>query len=330
MSEPKLTIGIPTLDRPEMLSRAIGSALAQTLPVHILVADQGHTEGTAAVMNRYAQHPHVEHILTEATCIRQNWEAAARACDTPYFAWLQDDDLLSPIYASRVVRALDAFPQALHWQAYCHISTDWIHYIKGVHNGPQVAVRMDLQPEMWGGQMLLASMYCVGWALSPGVAFRCGEAFNAALEAMPSDCDLLLERLILAELGLRGPFVVDGVVAGYWNHHGKNESYKQNTDGTMPSQVKTMIDHLDGLLDRAENWREMFFQWLRGYSPQNVLGFLANFEAGSSRYADEIKAIMRQSLAAHGVTATPGHAVRDRGEDLLWTPADLDTMRVAS
>ena len=85
--QPRLTIGIPTVNRPEMLQRAISSCLAQTVPVHIVVADQGHAEETAAVMARYGDHSQVEHVLTRATCIRENWEAAARACDTPFFSW---------------------------------------------------------------------------------------------------------------------------------------------------------------------------------------------------------------------------------------------------
>ena len=52
MSTPRLTIGIPTLDRPTLLQRAIDSCLAQTVPVKIMIADQGNTEGTKLVLDR--------------------------------------------------------------------------------------------------------------------------------------------------------------------------------------------------------------------------------------------------------------------------------------
>ena len=67
-------------------------------------------------MDLYKDHPHVEHVLTESTCLWENWEAAARACDTPYFAWLQDDDVISRFYAKRVVHAMERWPDITHWQ----------------------------------------------------------------------------------------------------------------------------------------------------------------------------------------------------------------------
>jgi len=321
---PRLTIGIPHKDRSDYLQLAIASCLCQKVPVHVLVADQGHTDETAAIMASYTQHPHVEHLLTNATCIRDNWEQAARGCDTEFFAWLQDDDELTPIYSYRVLKAFDAFPRALHWQAFCHCSPDRIHYIKGALNGPQVGVRRDLAPEMWGGHLLLASMYILSWALSPGVAFRCGQEFNDSLAALPYKCDLFQERLILAEMGLRGPWVADGVIAGYWIHHGQNESYAQNMDGSIGAQRKILIDRLDDLLDHAETWREQFLLWCRMYSPINVMGWLRDFEAKESRYAAELQSIMRDSLEGR-VETIPGSDRGENGPGLLWTPADLRT-----
>ena len=142
MITPRLTVGIPTLNRPDHLQNAIDSALAQTVPVHIVVSDQGQTEETANIMARYSEHPNVEHILSPATCLWDNWTQAALACDTEFFAWLQDDDVLSRIYASRVIKAFDRSPKSLHWQANCHCSPDRIHALKWGWNGPQVGVRM--------------------------------------------------------------------------------------------------------------------------------------------------------------------------------------------
>ena len=52
---PRLTIAIPTVNRAELLGRAIESALAQTSPdVEVIVSDNGSTDDTPAVVKRYA------------------------------------------------------------------------------------------------------------------------------------------------------------------------------------------------------------------------------------------------------------------------------------
>ncbi len=326
MSEPRLTIGIPTLDRPIMLQRAIDSCLAQTVPVEILVADQGETEETQRMMDRYLYHPNVSHIRTKAKTLWQNWRMIADVCDTEFFAWLQDDDILSRIYASRVIKALDGFPDALHWQGNCHCSPDGIHALKWGWNGPQIGVRMiDVAQEQWPGGLLLASMYFTSWALSPGVAFRCGPEFSAMLEGVPEGCDLFNERLILAAMGAQGPWVADPVTAGYWVHHGGNESYKQNASGSLPAQRKVMVEHLDDLLDRVESWREAFLVWLRTRSPVDVINWLKDFECSESRYVDELKAIMQDSLRGRAeIRQEPVLVNGDRAT--VHAPADRESV----
>ncbi len=294
---PRLTIGIPTVDRPEHLQYAIDSCLAQTVPVKVIIADQGGTEGTGRVMDRYADHPHVRHRLTHAANLWQNWRDPAQACETEFFAWLQDDDIVSRIFASRVIQAFDSYPQALHWQANCHCSPDRVHALKWGWNGPQIGVRMiDTATEQWPGGILLASMYLTSWALSPGVAFRCGFEFDAAVDGMPEGCDLFAERLILAAMGAQGPWVADPVTAGYWHHHGGNESYAQNASGDLPRQRAIMVEHLDDILDRAKGWQEAFFVWLRTRNPEEVLKWAVKFECKKSRHAETLIATMRDSV----------------------------------
>ncbi len=299
-AEPRLTIGIPTLDRPIMLQRAIDSCLAQTVPVKVLVADQGRTEGTRLVMDRYLDHPNVLHMSTEAKSLWENWRKAAEYAQesfgTEFFAWLQDDDEITRLYAHRVIKGLNHFKDALHWQSNCHCTTDGTHYIKYGWNGPQLGLHKDMLMEQWPGGFLMASMYFTSWALSPGVAFRCGPEFTAALEAMPDGCDLFKERLILAAMGAQGPWIADPIIGGYWHHHGNNESYSQNANGSHATQRKVMVEHLDDLLDRVESWREGFLVWLRMRSPVDVINWLKDFECSESRYVDELKAVMHDSL----------------------------------
>jgi glycosyltransferase involved in cell wall biosynthesis len=285
LSKPKVTIGIPTLDRPEHLQFAIDSALQQTIPVQIIVADQGQSYETAAVMERYREHPNVVHLPSDATCLQENWNFAARACDTEYFVFLQDDDTLSRAWAKRVAKGLDFFGEALHIQGFCYVTPDRIHSIKWGFNGPCVGVNMrDLTPELWHGEYVIAPMYLMSWALSPGVGFRCGEAFSAALDAMPMDCDLFTERLIIAEMGSRGDWVADPITAGFWHHHGKNESYGQNANGSVPQQYQTLVDRLDAILDRTPSWPTGMQAWCGMRNVFEVMGWLKEVSKEGSRH----------------------------------------------
>lgn len=325
---PKLTVGIPTLDRADYLHTAIDSALAQTLPVHIIVADQGHTDEVAAVMRRYSDHPRVEHVRSEATCLAENWECAARHCDTPFFLWLQDDDTMARGVAARIVAGFARFPEALHWQARLCTGVSPTAMAWWGHCGPWVLMDMlNGLPAQWPGSILIPSMYFTSWSLSPGVAFRCGEAFNRTLDFLPHDADLLQERLVLASMGSQGPWIADPVLAGPWVHHGGNESYKQHAD--QARQTEVMIEHLDRLMDGSD-WEQIFGEWCGMLNAMQVLGWVENFPADQSRHADRLRAVMATSLSGRIKAVGPPGSVQDsapadRHAELIWTGADCGT-----
>ena len=111
---------------------------------------------------------------------------------------------------------------------------------------------------------MCGSMYFTSWALSPGVAFRCGHEFNFALEKMPTNCDLFAERLILAYMGGQGPFIADPLAACTWNHHGQNESYHQKHERlNRLQQEDVLVEHLDYIMDNTADWDRWFVSWLR-------------------------------------------------------------------
>ncbi len=353
MTNPLLTIGIPTKDRYQYLKRAIDSCLRQTVPVQVIVADQDGLPETANVIAGYHLNGQIDHVRTKATTLWSNWEAAARACDTPYFAWLQDDDIVAPAvkredgslipgtgFAHRVLAAFERFPEALHLQSrlYCGMvaddgGLDDVMAAPWAQSFPWVSMPIIRQaPLQWPGQVLVPTAYLTSWAMSPAVAFRCGEQFNHALTYMPPACGLMYERLIVAAMGMQGPWIADPMVAGYWIHHSGNESYKQHVD--QERQTKVMIDFLDELMDHTE-WEEIFASWCRVMNPMQILGFAQNFECEASRYAEQIKHIMLQSLTGRVEGCDPpngkarGLAREAMSQELTWRTEDFDTMRGA-
>lgn len=108
---PLVTIAIPTFNRAEATLRdALGSALAQTYPnLEILVADNGSTDGTAALVTsvrdpRLRYHRHPQNIGPN-----DNFNFCVATARGVYFLLLHDDDLLDP---DMVAACLDAVGDA--------------------------------------------------------------------------------------------------------------------------------------------------------------------------------------------------------------------------
>jgi hypothetical protein len=260
---PRLTIGIPTYDRPERLITAISSALSQHDPAIVLVADQ--TGKAADTVKPYLANPYIRYINTgdRASCLWENWTAAVEACDTEFFAWLQDDDEVAPHLSSRVTRAFDMFPNAPLYLARLGIST-----LEGLANwwqatGPMVP--MDLKrglPSLFPGKLIAAGGYFSSFALSPAVAFRCDLAAVDAVRRCPLDCDLYNERIVLAEIAGNRDVICDPAIVGYWNQHDGNESKQQVRKGGRTAQFPRMVERLDAQLAAMPGWQDTLRAWL--------------------------------------------------------------------
>jgi glycosyltransferase involved in cell wall biosynthesis len=115
-SAPAITTIIPTYRRPQLLRRAIRSALAQTYPnLIVAVYDNASGDETAAVVAEFAgqdsrvrYHCHSENIGSNA-----NFIYAMQHVETPYFSLLSDDDVLLPEFYASALESLEAHPDAI-------------------------------------------------------------------------------------------------------------------------------------------------------------------------------------------------------------------------
>ena len=308
MNKPRVTIGIPTHNRPDLLPRAVDSALAQTVPVSVLISDDGGDENfreTIRIVEERRERARASgHELrcfrSGATSLWPNWDSVARRCDTDFFLWLQDDDIILPRLAERVVSAFDRFPAADTYMAPLKLALDARHHWWNNGNGPWVPLSVDGIPDEWEAEIFAPTCYFLAWSLSPGVAFRCGERFAAALDWMPQDCDVFAERLILVGMGREGGrFVADPAVAGLWIQHADNQYRKSHAD--QPRQSKILIDKLDAVMDDLPNWREILDLWCRLQHPHWITGWFGDLdhvqrEGGKSRHAQAIRDVMLGSL----------------------------------
>lgn len=109
---PKFSIVITTYNRLTLLQQAVESALAQTYPCEVVVADDGSTDGTEAYIrslgDRVVYH---RNSVNSGHCATMNAGVAAAQGD--WIKPLDDDDYLAPNCIEEMVKAISQYPQAV-------------------------------------------------------------------------------------------------------------------------------------------------------------------------------------------------------------------------
>ena len=115
--KPLVSVIIPSYNQSQFLSYAIESVLAQTVQdVEIIVIDDGSTDNSPDISREYAtrysekikyfEHPHHKNRGLGATR-----NLGIRHAEGKYIAFLDSDDLWSPVKLERQIRILDAYPE---------------------------------------------------------------------------------------------------------------------------------------------------------------------------------------------------------------------------
>lgn len=263
--EPKLTIGIPTFNRPERLQAAIQSAMGQTIPVKVLVANQTDDDDWELVCKEWLDHPNFKCVQSPATTLWENWRFVAEtAADdgAEFFTWLQDDDLLADRFARRVVRSFRHYPGATVYCANLRMAYDnRLGFVGRGNFGPNVPVDIIRGAVMaWPADMLVIAAYFSSWCMSPAKSFRVTDQFRTMLRDLPGNCDCMTERLDIAGAGIGHEFICDPAMAGVWVMHGKNES--QISGDRQEGQVEPAYAYLDTLMDQIPHWRKSLAEWM--------------------------------------------------------------------
>jgi len=113
---PLVSIVTPTYNQAQYLAQTLDSMLAQDYPaIEYLVLDDGSTDDTPAVLQRYNGRVHWERQanMGQSRTLNKGW-AQSRG---EYIGYLSSDDLLLPHALSTLVATLEANPQAS--VAYC-------------------------------------------------------------------------------------------------------------------------------------------------------------------------------------------------------------------
>ncbi|HJT79884.1 MAG TPA: glycosyltransferase family 2 protein [Chthoniobacterales bacterium] len=114
VTQPLVTVVIPTMNRPAYLKQALSSVLAQSYQnIEVLVRDNGDNRDTVKVLDgfndgrvHYLRHP--QNIGMTANIVGGFRQARGK-----YVANLHDDDFWSPDFLTKMVSALEAHPEAV-------------------------------------------------------------------------------------------------------------------------------------------------------------------------------------------------------------------------
>jgi glycosyltransferase involved in cell wall biosynthesis len=119
MSNPKVTVAIPTCNRARYLGEAIQSVMAQTFAdFTLLVLDNASDDDTLAVVTSFSD-SRILYIRHESNIgIVANWNEAVERCTGEYLVILGDDDKLLPEFLSRSVAVLNS--DACVGFTFCH------------------------------------------------------------------------------------------------------------------------------------------------------------------------------------------------------------------
>ena len=103
-----ISIVIPTYNRPELLRRAVDSALAQTWKnIEVIIVDDGSTDlAVAPLLSRLEMEPKITVLRQENKHVSAARNAGVRVARGEYVAFLDDDNTLNPVFLSTCLRVL--------------------------------------------------------------------------------------------------------------------------------------------------------------------------------------------------------------------------------
>jgi hypothetical protein len=157
---PRLTIAIPTLNRAELLPRAIESALAQTSQeVEIIVSDNGSTDETAEVIRQFAGRGIRTYSQAQTITAAQHGTFLMHQAQGELFLGLSDDDYLEPEFAAEVLAMFDRHPELSFVYTGCLFH--YGNYRVEAAIGPPVETGTDFLAGHYSGQRLVAWCACV-------------------------------------------------------------------------------------------------------------------------------------------------------------------------
>lgn len=198
--EMKVSVVIPTYNRANCIGDAIESALKQAyLNKEIIVVDDGSTDNTFEVLNRYGEQIRV--IRQENAGVSAARNAGVKAASGDWIAFLDSDDLWMPDKLQRQVEDLKEFPTAIgHMVDAVIIGYDGKEVTLFGIRGKADRFRREPFLQRPLRDVLTVQFFTPTWMLRRDVLLRCG--------LFRPDFSIYEDFELLSRFAMEGPFVV--------------------------------------------------------------------------------------------------------------------------
>lgn len=219
---PKVSLIVPAYNHAAYLEQAIESVLAQTYPdVELIVLDDGSSDGTARILERYAGRFHYETQtnMGQAATLNRGWAMA----QGEVLGYLSADDYLHPDAVGQAIATLSRHPESIAVYPDFELVDDASN-TTGTVTTPEFNYR----------DMVLRMVCPPGpGALFRRSAFEAEGGWNEQLRRIP-DFEFWLR------VGLRGPLVRIPRVLAYYRVHEGAQSFSPVDPGRADEYVQVI------------------------------------------------------------------------------------------
>lgn len=213
-ASPLITVILPTCNRREMLERALRSVLNQSEGGFVIdVLDDASVDGTSTLVRRWAAGDSRVRLVTRDHRVGgvKNCELGFSAVNTPYFAYLADDDLWFPEFLRIAVNALEAAPDAAFYACRSVCVTE-----RGVPFALSGPLAQGKKEAVAAAEVL----WCDNWPQQAGVLYR-----TAAYRRVGPISNLLgFDLDLLTKMALVLPAIYDPSVLSFFTENTNSAS----------------------------------------------------------------------------------------------------------
>ena len=218
---PRVSVGVPVFNGEEYLAATLNSLLAQTFSdFEIIICDNASTDGTKAICDDFVQRDSRVRYYRQPENVgaARNFNRTFDLACGEYFQWFAHDDLCAPTFLERCVARLDAVPEAV----LCFPMTQFID-ANGLHVS-NYDHPLDLEAKIRMERFLQ-------FVLTEHIVVEIfGVIRSDVLRKTPRIASYIGSDLVLlAELGLHGPFLVIPEYLFFHREH-PNRSVHANAD----------------------------------------------------------------------------------------------------
>jgi len=254
-SEPKVSIGIPTYNRADLLKEAIESVLRQTYSnLELIISDNGSDDDTEKVVKKFINETESIKIVyskfDKTVPVYDNWKKVLSLSDATYFAWLQDDDLIRSDFIENGVKALIQNKNSTVYSCYAQFNDQpLIKHNMAVWGSPFYLNWVKNETLVLNGYSLIPIALYDGFGYSPVALFN-REILIRCQEYLSNEYWLHNERMIMIHASLGHKIIFDSKIGGLFRSHSGQMSYVLNDKSRINKDNLLYLNDLQKLYDR--------------------------------------------------------------------------------